>query len=58
MKQGIQDAGFVNIHEQVWKVPLGTWAADPKQRELGYVSIFITPVTSYLRKSRSFAAYP
>lgn len=40
MKQGIQDAGFVNIHEQVWKVPLGTWAADPKQRELGYWTLY------------------
>ena len=35
MKSDIEKAGFVNVIEQVFKVPLGGWAADPKLRELG-----------------------
>ncbi|KIN03515.1 hypothetical protein OIDMADRAFT_102037 [Oidiodendron maius Zn] len=35
MKSNIEQAGFVNIVEKVFKVPLGGWPADPKLRELG-----------------------
>jgi hypothetical protein len=35
MKLDIEKAGFINVVEQVFKVPLGGWAADPKLRELG-----------------------
>jgi hypothetical protein len=35
MTKGIQDAGFVNVVERVFKTPLGAWPADPKKRELG-----------------------
>jgi hypothetical protein len=35
MKSGIEKAGFVNVVEQIFKVSLGGWAADPKLRQLG-----------------------
>lgn len=35
MKQEITEAGFVNVTEQTYKVPLGGWPADVKLRELG-----------------------
>jgi hypothetical protein len=35
MKQGIIDAGFVNVVEKTYKDPLGPWPADPKLREVG-----------------------
>jgi hypothetical protein len=35
MKSDIEKAGFVNVVEQIFKVPLGGWAADPKLKELG-----------------------
>ncbi|KAG4441068.1 hypothetical protein IFR05_003422 [Cadophora sp. M221] len=35
MKPKITEAGFVNVVEQVFKVPLGGWPADAKLRELG-----------------------
>jgi hypothetical protein len=35
MKQKIEETGFVNIVEKVFKVPLGGWPADTKLRELG-----------------------
>ena len=35
MKETIQEAGFVNVVEKVFKTPLGGWAADPKLREIG-----------------------
>lgn len=31
----IKDAGFENTHHQGAKVPLGPWAADRKQKEMG-----------------------
>jgi hypothetical protein len=35
MRKGIEDAGFVNVVEKVFKTPIGPWAADPKLRDLG-----------------------
>jgi hypothetical protein len=35
MKSDIEKAGFVTVVEQIFKVPLGGWAADPKLKELG-----------------------
>jgi hypothetical protein len=35
MKQLIQDAGFVDVHEQKVKLPLGPWASDPKLKDIG-----------------------
>lgn len=31
----VVDAGFVNVEERVWKVPLGTWPRDPKMKMVG-----------------------
>ena len=35
LKTLMQDAGFVNITIHEFKVPIGTWPADPKLRETG-----------------------
>lgn len=35
MREEIEDAGFVNIVERIFKTPMGGWPADPKLRELG-----------------------
>ena len=34
-KGGIEGAGFVNVVEHRWKVPIGGWAADKKFKEIG-----------------------
>lgn len=31
----LEKAGFEDLHYQMMKIPLGTWPADPKQKELG-----------------------
>jgi hypothetical protein len=35
MKRDIIAAGFENVVETLYKVPMGGWASDPKLRELG-----------------------
>ena len=35
MKQTIQDAGFVDVKEAVYKMPLGPWSNNPKYKEIG-----------------------
>ena len=34
-KAGIEAAGFVNVVEHRWKLPIGGWAADKRFKELG-----------------------
>ncbi|PGH12432.1 hypothetical protein AJ79_04268 [Helicocarpus griseus UAMH5409] len=35
LKQEAIDAGFVDVREEVMKVPIGPWAKDPKLKEIG-----------------------
>jgi len=35
MKAHIEEAGFVNVVERVFKTPIGGWPADHRLRELG-----------------------
>ena len=35
MKQYIDDAGFTNTVEKVWKAPHGPWSTDSKMKEIG-----------------------
>jgi len=35
LKQRMVDAGFVDVHEKVVKVPVGPWPKDPKMKEIG-----------------------
>jgi hypothetical protein len=37
-KQEMKDAGFVDIVEKRYKLPIGGWSSDPKYREIGIVS--------------------
>jgi len=35
MKELIEQAGFVNVQERKLKLPLGSWATDPKLKDIG-----------------------
>ncbi|KAF2655659.1 S-adenosyl-L-methionine-dependent methyltransferase [Lophiostoma macrostomum CBS 122681] len=35
LKGRMLDAGFVDVHEKIVNVPIGPWAKDPKQKEVG-----------------------
>lgn len=35
MREKIDGAGFTNVHERIYKNPMGSWPADRKLRELG-----------------------
>src|SRR5947209_12206460 len=48
-KKEIEDAGFVQIEEKRYKLPVGTWSSDPRYRELGRVSS-IFPATPFSPK--------
>jgi hypothetical protein len=42
MKQQIIDAGFVDVVEKKWKVPIGGWSSDPKLKRIGlYTLLFL-----------------
>lgn len=34
-RAGIQKAGFTNIHEKLYKVPVGDWPKNPSMKEVG-----------------------
>ena len=38
MKSGIEAAGFVNVKEKVYKVPMGEWAKNAMLKEVGRFS--------------------
>lgn len=48
-KRALEDAGFVDVTEDIRKVPLSPWPRDPKQKELGrYMQIqMLDAVESY-----------
>jgi hypothetical protein len=35
LREIVAETGFKNVQEKLFKCPLGTWPADPKQKELG-----------------------
>jgi len=37
-KKEIEDAGFVEITEKRYKIPIGAWSSDPRYRDIGRVS--------------------
>ncbi|CAN9243690.1 unnamed protein product [Alternaria alternata] len=50
LKQRMTDAGFVDVHEKLIKVPIGPWAKDAKFKEIGryqreHMSMGIEPYT-------------
>lgn len=40
-KKLLEEAGFVDIVEHKVKVPIGSWPADPKLKELGRWNLFL-----------------
>lgn len=50
LKERIIEAGFVDVHEKVVKIPIGPWPKDPKMKEIGryqreHVAMGIEPYT-------------
>lgn len=41
MKSAIEKAGFVDVHEHVYKVPLGPWAKNQLLKEAGRVNYLV-----------------
>lgn len=37
MRHAIEKAGFVDIHEEKYKIPIGPWAKDKQLKEAGYL---------------------
>lgn len=35
MRRGVEKAGFVDVHDKVYKFPIGPWAKDPVLKEAG-----------------------
>jgi len=49
LKKNMEEAGFVDVHEEVYKVPIGPWAKGKKNKELGiyYRAQFIDAVEPF-----------
>ncbi|KAL1998237.1 hypothetical protein VTN02DRAFT_6562 [Thermoascus thermophilus] len=39
LKQKMVDAGFVNVRDDVFKVPIGPWAKDPRLKQMGRLAL-------------------
>jgi hypothetical protein len=49
LKQYMEDAGFVDVQEEIYKVPIGIWANARKFKELGryWLALFLVSVEPY-----------
>lgn len=39
LRAHVEKAGFVNVHEKVFKIPLGPWAKDPHMKDIGMMNL-------------------
>jgi hypothetical protein len=39
MKAAIESAGFINVHEDLFKCPIGSWPKNKKLKEAGRVNL-------------------
>lgn len=39
LEEWVKSAGFVNVHHEVFKFPIGPWAKDPKLKEVGLYNL-------------------
>jgi hypothetical protein len=39
LKQSITEAGYVDVVERKWKVPIGGWSSDPKLKRVGLFTL-------------------
>lgn len=39
LKQWVTDASFVNVREEVFRVPIGPWAKDPDMKQVGHINL-------------------
>jgi len=48
-KQHLIDTGFCDVHDNMFKVPIGTWPAEPKLKEIGryHREVFLLSLESY-----------
>lgn len=49
LKKNMEDAGFVDVREEIYKVPIGPWAKGKKNKELGiyYRAQFVDAVEPF-----------
>jgi len=45
LKRWYKEAGFLDVHEEVFKIPMNPWPRDPHYKDIGRVSIFFSHVT-------------
>lgn len=48
MRQEIEDAGFVNVHELDFKMPVGDWPSHPVWKEAGKLSAILYKVRAFV----------
>ena len=51
MKQEIEDAGFINVHEIDFKLPTGDWSSHPVWKEAGRLSAVLYKVSGFRPES-------
>ncbi|EPS35960.1 hypothetical protein H072_10565 [Dactylellina haptotyla CBS 200.50] len=39
MKDWLKDAGFVNVRQETYKLPIGTWPKDPVEKQIGAMNL-------------------
>jgi hypothetical protein len=40
MKRRLEDAGFVDVRDDAYKIPVGPWPKDRRLKEIGYIMLF------------------
>lgn len=53
MKDSIAAAGFINVQEKEYKIPIGPWAKHPIYKEAGRINLqqFLTGLDGYVERS-------
>lgn len=57
MRQEIEDAGFVNVHELDFKMPVGEWPSHPVWKEAGKLSATLYKVRAFVSTPSSLITY-
>ncbi len=58
LKQRMQDSGYIDVHETIVEIPIGSWHQDTKWREIGRLALSflkssVTPVLGQVFKGRA-----
>lgn len=52
IKERLKDAGYVDVREHKYKLPVGPWSSDKRMREIGSWNMFF-----FLRDTEGFCIY-